>query len=47
MPKQDAVLERPMPALDLPLRLRMIRRTPHMLHALVFEPFGQIASDVR
>ena len=45
--EQDAVLQGLMPALDLPLRLWMIRRTPHMLHALVLEPFGQITRDVR
>ncbi len=38
--EQDAVLEGLMPALDLALRLRVIRRTPHMLHALVCEPFA-------
>lgn len=32
--EQDAVLESLVPALDLPLRLWMIRRTPHMLMPL-------------
>ena len=46
--EQDAVLERLMPALDFPLRHRMIRRTTRMSHVLPLplEPFGQVAGDV-
>ena len=40
--EQNAVLQSLMPALDLPLRLGMIRSAAHMLHALVFEPPSQI-----
>ena len=46
MLKQDAVLERLMPALDFALRHRMIRRTTRMSHVLPLEPFGQVAGDV-
>ena len=35
-----------MPALDFPLRHRMIRRTTRMSHVLPLEPFGQVAGDV-
>lgn len=45
--EQDAVLQGLMSALDLPLCLRMRRRTPHMLHGLLLAPFGQITRDVR
>ena len=45
--KQDAVLQGLMPALDLALGLRMIRRPTNMIHFSVIEPFGQIARDVR
>ena len=45
--EQDAVLQGLVPALDLSLGLGMIRRAAHMLHALVLEPLGQIARDVR
>src|SRR4026208_2549042 len=41
--EQDAVLERLMPALDFPLRHRMIRRTTRMPQVLPYEPFGQVA----
>lgn len=44
--EQDAVLQGLVSALDLALRQRVIRRTAHMLHALVVEPLGQIAGDV-
>ena len=45
--QQDAVLERLMPALDLPLGPRVIRCAPNMLHALSVEPFCQIGRNVR
>ena len=45
--EQDAVLQGLVPALDLALGLRMIRRSAHVLHALVFEPVGQIACNIR
>ena len=35
-----------MPALDFPLRHRMIRRTTNVPHVLLFEPFSQIAGDI-
>ena len=44
--EQDAVFERLVPALDLALGLRMQRRPADMLHALVFEPVCEIASNV-
>ena len=44
--EQDAVLERLMPALDLALGHRMIRRAADMLHVLAVEPFGQVRRDV-
>ena len=44
--EQDAVLERLMPALDLSLGHRMIRRATDMLHVLAVEPFGQVRRDV-
>src|SRR5262245_61428365 len=44
--KQDAVLERLMPAFDLALGLRMQGRPANMAHALVMEPFRQIAGHV-
>ena len=45
--QQDPVLECLMPALDLALRLRMVWRTPDVVHALVFKPVSQIAGDIR
>ena len=36
-----------MPALDLSLGLRVIWGPAHMLHAVAFEPLGQIVRDVR
>jgi hypothetical protein len=44
--EQDTVLQRLMPALDLPLGLGMIRRPADMLHVFAFEPRGQIVGDV-
>ena len=35
-----------MPALDLALGLGVMRRTTHMIHAFVIEPFGKIGRDV-
>jgi hypothetical protein len=43
--KQDAVLERLMPALDFALGLRMVRRSADMLDVLLVQPIGQIARD--
>src|ERR1700724_4817971 len=40
--KQDAVLERLMPALDLALGLRMVGRSVDMLDVLLVQPVGQI-----
>ena len=44
--EQDTVLERLMPALDLALGHRMIRRAADMLHVLAVEPFRQVRRDV-
>ncbi len=44
--EQDAVFERLVPALDLALGLGMIRRSAHMFHSAIVEPFGQIARYV-
>ena len=44
--EQDAVLQRLVPAFDLALRLRMVRRSPYMLHVGFFKPFRQIAGDI-
>src|SRR5439155_14905542 len=44
--EQDAVLEGLVPALDLALGLGMIGRSAHMGHALLIEPFGEIAGYV-
>jgi hypothetical protein len=38
--EQDVIFQRLMPALDLPLRLRMVRRASDVLHAFFVEPFG-------
>ena len=46
MLEQNAVLERLMPALDLALGLRMVRRSADMLHVLPVQPFGEIGGDV-
>ena len=40
--KQDAVLERLMPALDLALGLRMIGRAADVLHFLLVQPLREI-----
>ena len=45
--EQNAVLQGLVPTLDLSLSLGMIRCPAHMLHALVLEPPGQIAGNVR
>ena len=44
--KQDAVLERLMPALDLALGLRMIRGAADMLHLLAIQPLCEILRDI-
>ena len=41
--QQDPVLEGLVPALDLALGLGMARCATDMLHALIIEPFGQVA----
>lgn len=45
--KQDAVLQGLVPALDFALGLGMVRRPANMGHALVRQPVGQAANDVR
>src|ERR1700677_1821987 len=40
--EQGGVLQRLMPALDLPLGLGMIRSPAHVLHVFALEPRGQI-----
>ena len=44
--EQDTVLERLMPALDLALGHRMIRRATDVPDILAIEPFGQVCRDV-
>jgi hypothetical protein len=44
--EQNAVLQCLVSALDLSLGLRVIRGAAHMLHALAFEPLGQVVRDV-
>src|SRR6202047_491325 len=44
--EQNTVLERLMPALDLALGHRMIRRATDVLHVLAVEPFRQVRRDV-
>ena len=44
--QQDAVLQGLMPPLDLTLGLRVIRRTTRVFHALVLQPFRQVARDI-
>ncbi|SFK87963.1 hypothetical protein SAMN05444581_1387 [Methylocapsa palsarum] len=44
--KQDAILERLMPAFDLALCLRVVGRAPDMLYFLFLQPFRKIAGDV-
>ena len=46
MLKQDAVLERLMPALDFALGLRMEGRSADMLDVLLVQPISQIARDI-
>lgn len=45
--EQDAVLQSLVPAFDLSLCLRMIRRAADMLHILVLEPGRQITELVK
>jgi hypothetical protein len=40
------VLQRLVPTLDLALGLGVVRSATDMLHALIIEPFGEIAGDV-
>jgi hypothetical protein len=47
MLKPDTVLECLMPALDLALGLRMMRRSADMLDVLLVQPIGKIARDIR
>jgi hypothetical protein len=44
--QQDAVLQGLVPALDLALGLRMVRRAADMGDALAREPVGEVAADV-
>ena len=44
--EQNSVFERLMPALDLALRLRMVRRATDVVHALALEPISKIACYV-
>ncbi len=44
--QQNAVLQRLMPALDLALGHRVVRRASGVLYVLVVEPSGQVAGDV-
>ncbi|QFT02033.1 hypothetical protein FIV06_31650 (plasmid) [Labrenzia sp. THAF191b] len=44
--EQDAVLERLVPTLDLPLCLWMIGGAADMVHALILEPISQVAGDI-
>src|SRR5208337_4233698 len=44
--EQDTVLERLMPALDLALGHRMIRRATDVPDILAIEPFGQVCRDI-
>ena len=44
--QQDPVLEGLVPAFDLALGLGMVRGASDMLHALIIEPFGQVAGDI-
>lgn len=43
---QDAVLDGLVPSFNLPLGLRVIKRTARMLHAFIFQPFRQVARDI-
>ena len=44
--QEDAVLQGLVPTLDLALGLGMIRRSAHMLHPSIVEPFGEVARYV-
>ena len=44
--QQNAVLQGLMPALDLTLGLRMLRRTTRVLHAFALQPFRQFPRDI-
>ena len=44
--EEDAVLQALVSMLDLALGLGMVRGTADVIHALLFEPGGQIARDV-
>ena len=44
--QQDAVLHCLMPPLDFALGLRMVRRTPNVIHAFAIEIFGQVDRHV-
>ena len=44
--QQDPVLEGLVPALDLALGLGRVRCATDMLHALIIEPFGQVAGEI-
>ena len=44
--EQNPVLERLMTALDFALCLWVVWRATDMIHALIFEPIGEIAGDV-
>ena len=44
--EQDAVFQGLVPALDLALGLGMIRRSAHVFHAAIIEPFGEVAGYV-
>ena len=44
--KQDAVLERLMPALDLALSLRVVGRAADVTHIAFVQPFGEVGRDV-
>ena len=43
--QQDAILQGLMPAFDLALGLRVIRRPTNMAHIPVLQPFGQVTGD--
>ena len=44
--QQDPVLEGLVPALELALGLGTVGCATDMLHALIIEPFGQVAGDI-
>ena len=45
--QQDSVLQRLVPAFDLALCLRVIRRATDVVHAALFQPVRKVAGDVR